>query len=1059
VTGGQTAVYTVVVSNLANTGPTTGTVVVVDHLPDGLTPVSASGSGWTCGTDGLPLCTRSDVLAPGASYPPITLMVSVAANAPATITNTVAVLGGGDRSPANNTASDTALNPGLPADLSITKVPIGTFIAGQTGGYTIVVSNAATAGPTIGAVTVTDTMPTGLTAISASGNGWSCAVGPAVSCFRSDTLAPGAHYPAITLMVSVAANAPPTVDNTATISGGGDATPGTSPPNPVPIGRPPDLSLTKTRTVDLVAGQPATYSIVVSNAATAGPTTSAVAVAVADTLPSSLTATAASGPGWSCTAGATVSCTRSDVLPPGASFPPITLTVQVAPDASGTIINSATVNGGGDQTPGNNSGADEGTAVTNTCLAITGSVDPNFGSSSTGTFQLVVSNPGSTASSGRVVVAGTPPLFGQPVAASGSGWDCQIAAQAVTCDRTDTLAPGAQFPPITVAVKVIGAAGGSSGNASFYVVNASCVRPASIPIEISGGGPAGPEVTLVTNGASFLTPGQSNYGIAPGSLVSIFGIGIGPTTPASLPALPLDPTGFAGVHVDATVGTTTLPVPVFFASSGQLNALLPSQTPPGDGTLVVTFNGQATPPFPIRVVPTNVGIFTPNRQGYGPGVAQNAFPQDVVQVTTPFTPATPGQIVELWATGLGAVQGNEFATPLPGNLDVPVQVYVGGQFVTPVYAGRSGCCVGTDQIHFVMPQSVHGCYVPVFVKASGVVSNTVTLSVSSNQPCVDSALPTGTDLQELEAGGALIGATATLNRSILPAATTHTDYALTTFQNQNQSTILNNEPEFPVPVVGSCTVGQTRTDGQGLAPAAPLFVPADASSIFPFRERPNAYLTVPGVEVSKESQSQPLTQDSVLRYVSLLGSSTYFDPGTVIESNLQSPGSPGFLMEPVDVPAAPQVVGWQQPGSTLPQAGNMPIIDRSIPLTVTWSGGDLSTDQAVIAGFKSITSLSAGRQGTTATSWFVCTADLGTGSFTVPAEVLQAMPTGSAVAGPSGTQLPWLPGGSLNETTAQKSSLSIGSIRRPDLSWFTVPGLDFARLMYVLATKQDVDYK
>jgi uncharacterized repeat protein (TIGR01451 family) len=322
-----------------------------------------------------------------------------------------------------------------------------------------------------------------------------------VTCFRSDTLAPGAQYPAITLTVSVAANAPLRVDNTATVSGGGDGTPGISPSNPVPIGRPPDLSLTKVRTTDLVAGQSVTYSIVVSNATTAGSTTSAVAVVVTDTLPPGLTATAASGPGWSCTVGTAVSCTRSDVLPPGASFPPITLTVQVAPDASGTIINSATVNGGGDQTPGNNSGADEGTAVTNTCLAITGSVDPNFGSRSTGTFQLVVSNPGSAASSGKVVVAGTPPLFAPPVAASGTGWDCQIVAQAVSCQRTDTLAPGAQFPPITVTVKLGSSATGNSGSAVFYVANASCTRPASIPVEVPGGGPTGPEITLVTNGA------------------------------------------------------------------------------------------------------------------------------------------------------------------------------------------------------------------------------------------------------------------------------------------------------------------------------------------------------------------------------------------------------------------------------------------------------------------------------------------------------------------------------------------------------------------------------
>jgi hypothetical protein len=128
-------------------------------------------------------------------------------------------------------------------------------------------------------------------------------------------------------------------------------------------------------------------------------------------------------------------------------------------------------------------------------------------------------------------------------------------------------------------------------------------------------------------------------------------------------------------------------------------------------------------------------------------------------------------------------------------------------------------------------------------------------------------------------------------------------------------------------------------------------------------------------------------------------------------------------------------------------------------LTVQWSGGDPANDLGLIAGFKTITSLSGGRQGTTATSWFICTAPINAGAYTVPAEVLLAMPTGLPVTGPSGGQLPWLPGGSLNEFTAQKSSLSIGLIRKPDASQFQTLGVDFGRLIYVLVTKQNVDYK
>ena len=92
---------------MANAGadPTDGTTVTVnDTLPTGLTalinnpgvpagPIAASGPGWTCtGTR----CTRTDVLAAGATYPPITITVGVASNAAATVTNNATVAGGGD---------------------------------------------------------------------------------------------------------------------------------------------------------------------------------------------------------------------------------------------------------------------------------------------------------------------------------------------------------------------------------------------------------------------------------------------------------------------------------------------------------------------------------------------------------------------------------------------------------------------------------------------------------------------------------------------------------------------------------------------------------------------------------------------------------------------------------------------------------------------------------------------------------------------------------------------------------------------------------------------------
>ena len=132
------AQFTVTVTN-SGTPSTIGVVTLTDVVPAGLTPTAASGAGWTCTVAGATVtCTRSDALAPGASYPPVTITVNVAANAPASVTNTATISGGGDVNATNNAATDVAtILPG--PDLIVSKSHVGNFTQGQTGAtYTIV---------------------------------------------------------------------------------------------------------------------------------------------------------------------------------------------------------------------------------------------------------------------------------------------------------------------------------------------------------------------------------------------------------------------------------------------------------------------------------------------------------------------------------------------------------------------------------------------------------------------------------------------------------------------------------------------------------------------------------------------------------------------------------------------------------------------------------------------------------------------------------------------------------------------------------------------------------
>jgi uncharacterized repeat protein (TIGR01451 family) len=98
----------------------------------------------------------------------------------------------------------------------------GGFVQGGTGQFTLTASNDAGAEDTTGAITVTDTLPAGLTPTSASGTGWVCTItGQAVSCTRPGTganvLAPGASAPAITVQVAISSTAAASLNNSASL--------------------------------------------------------------------------------------------------------------------------------------------------------------------------------------------------------------------------------------------------------------------------------------------------------------------------------------------------------------------------------------------------------------------------------------------------------------------------------------------------------------------------------------------------------------------------------------------------------------------------------------------------------------------------------------------------------------------------------------------------------------------------------------------------------------------------------------------------------------------------
>ena len=107
-----------------------------------------------------------------------------------------------------------------------------------------------------------------------------------------------------------------------------------------------DVSFSHTGTFTQ-GGSGYTCTIVVTNLGTLASTGS---VSVVNTLPPGLTATAITGIGW-ITNLSTLTCTRTNSLVPGAGYPPIIITVNVASNALAIVTNIVIVSGGGDATP------------------------------------------------------------------------------------------------------------------------------------------------------------------------------------------------------------------------------------------------------------------------------------------------------------------------------------------------------------------------------------------------------------------------------------------------------------------------------------------------------------------------------------------------------------------------------------------------------------------------------------------------------------------------------------------------------------------------------------
>ncbi len=227
--------------------------------------------------------------------------------------------------------------------------------------------------------------------------------------------------------------------------------------------------------------------------------------------------------------------------------------------------------------------------------------------------------------------------------------------------------------------------------------------------------------------------------LAPGTLITISGSGFSDTT-ASAPddALQPLPKKLSGVEVLFNGAL----LPLLSASPTQLRAQIPYsldaassaslyiRTQHSDGTITVTN------PTALNIVPATPGLFA-----FSGTEPRNALILHAGSPVTSDSPAKPGEVLTLWAAGLGDVDETDPAAgPIAGepysgagaSPITPVEALVNGLPAQVVSATLPQSAVGVYQIRIALPADLpSNSKAQLLIVQSGYISNTVTFPVQS----------------------------------------------------------------------------------------------------------------------------------------------------------------------------------------------------------------------------------------------------------------------------------------------------------------------------------------
>jgi len=275
----------------------------------------------------------------------------------------------------------------------------------------------------------------------------------------------------------------------------------------------------------------------------------------------------------------------------------------------------------------------------------------------------------------------------------------------------------------------------SNGDGTFH--DAADLSPAQTPVSIAVGdfnhdglpdivSSGASETSILINttfgidsvvNAASLAPDQP---VAPGSLVAIFGAGIGPPVATALVSSQW-PDSMGGVSVTFN----GIAAPLSFASATQINAQVPWEVS-GNATVVVTANDFSTLAVLVATAPIAPGVFaTPSGQALAFNSDGSIAGARGTIVGLPSHPAVAGDTLTVFANGLGPVTPSIQDGIASPSRTGSTPVFIGNIECDVPFAGLSATLVGVNQLRVIVPAGVHGV-VPLQINAGGIITTTKT---------------------------------------------------------------------------------------------------------------------------------------------------------------------------------------------------------------------------------------------------------------------------------------------------------------------------------------------